>query len=603
MGRLIGDQQNSPRPLLCGDICSAIAATGLKKASNQSGVTVAQAPIAAVAFWQIRPVRGELRLMGVLDDLEDLLDPIFDAVRGLFGGDDDKDDDDLTPQQRANEVLYGGDPGPLGPVPGAATGAPLPGGPSGLQQGADQAGTTYQQAGGAVAATDDKLAGLLKQIFASNDATRSQISDIINGLESAHRQLVSNPQLANDPHAVAWFNKLLDDRLGQIQQLLENSKVDSRKQAELLAALAEEYHDNSGNHAKDGKDDGTKDRNAKNDGSKDGANGGGSGDGDGGGSGRAGGGGGADPGASAASATPAGAGVIDPLAGLAGMPGGGMGDPLSMLGPALAGLGSLPGGLGGAASSLPMDALGSLAPLAGEMAGHGSGDGFDDSGSHDHTEPADFVDDGHGQPDRDCAKAGGGGTGNDDTGDKNSQTPAAGGPQPAAQQSAPANAAPASAGGDPGRVVQMPDGSAVTATSPQYATAVRGVLNGATVTDGWKQANVQLAPPGTPVTVPADPAHLVPGEVAQFKSREPVMYMGNGKIWLDGQLQPQSALPAGDFLGWEDPAKQAGGATQQAGGGRRRPGHNEHERCLNGLQRCGERGDRRRANRSSSHRR
>ena len=38
--------------LLCGDICSAIAAaTGLNKASNQSGVTVAQAPIAAVAFW------------------------------------------------------------------------------------------------------------------------------------------------------------------------------------------------------------------------------------------------------------------------------------------------------------------------------------------------------------------------------------------------------------------------------------------------------------------------------------------------------------------------------------------------------------------------
>ena len=375
MGRLIGDQQNSPRPLLCGDICSAIAATGLNKASNQSGVTVAQAPIAAVAFWANTSSQRGITPDGVLDDLEDLLDPIFDAVRGLFGGDDDTDDDDdLTPQQRANEVLYGGNPGPLGPVPGPANGAPLPGGPSGLQQGADQAGTTYQQAGGAVAATDDKLAGLLKQIFASNDATRSQISDIISGLESAHRQLVSNPQLADDPYALAWFNKLLDDRLGQIQQLLENSKVDSKKQAELLAALAAEYHDNSGNHAKDGKDDGTKDRNAKSDGSKDGANGGGSGDGDGGGSG--GGGGGADPGASAAGATPAGTGVIDPLAALAGMPGGGMGDPLSMLGPALAGLGSLPGGLGGAASSLPMDALGSWRRLAAEMAGHGSGDGL-----------------------------------------------------------------------------------------------------------------------------------------------------------------------------------------------------------------------------------
>jgi hypothetical protein len=506
--------------------------------------------------------------MGLLDDLEDLLDPIFGGLRGVFGDDDDAgDDDDLTPQQRANQVLYGGNPGPLGAVPGGANGAPLPGGPSGLQQGADQAGTTYQQAGGAAAATDDKLAGLLKQIFASNDATRSQISDIINGLESAHRQLVSNPQLANDPHAIAWFNKLLDNQLGQVQQLLENSKVDSKKQAELLAALADEYHNNSGgNHSKDGKDDGTKDGNGK----KDGGDGGGSGGGDGGGSGGGGGDGGSDPGAGPGGATPA--GVTDPLAGLGGMPGGGMGDPLSMLGPALAGLGSLPGALGGAGSSLPMDALGSLAPLAGQMAGHGSDDGFDDSGSHDYSKPADFVDDGHGKSDGAGGKTDDGNTGKDDTGDKKPQTSAAGGPQPAAQQPAPPTAVPASAGGDPGRVVQMPDGSPVTATSPQHATAVRAVLNGATVTDGWKQASVQLAPPGTPVTAPGDPAHLIPGEIAQFKSREPVMYMGNGKIWLDGQLQLQSALPTGDFLGWEDPAQQAGGATQQAGGATQQAG-------------------------------
>jgi hypothetical protein len=87
---------------------------------------------------------------------------------------------------------------------------------------------------------------------------------------------------------------------------------------------------------------------------------------------------------------------------------------------------------------------------------------------------------------------------------------------------------------------------------------MRAVLNGATVTDAWKQANVVLPPPGTPVTAPADPSHLMPGQVAQFKSREPVMYMGNGKIWVDGQLQPQSALPTGDFLAWVDPTQQAG---------------------------------------------
>ena len=497
--------------------------------------------------------------MGLLDDLEDLLDPIFDGVWGLFGGgDDDAGDDDLSPQERVDQILNGANPGPLGPGPWAGPGVPLPGGPSGLQVGADQAGTTYQQAGGAVAITDDKLAGLLKQIFASNDATRSRISDIINGLESAHRQLVSKPQLANDPGAIAWFNKLLDNQLGQVQQLLENAKVDSQKQAELFAALGDEYRNNTGDHSKDQGKDG---KNGK--GGKDGGDSGNSGDGGNscGGSGDGGGGsggGGADPGA-----TPAGAptGVTDPLAGLGAPLGGGMGDPLSMLGPALAGLGSIPGQLGGAASSLPMDALGSLAPLAGELAGQGSGDGV-----NDHGKPADFVDDSHGKSDGDGGKPNDGSAGRDDTGDKKSDPSTPGSPPPAGQQPAPAAAVPASAGADAGRVVQMPDGSPVTATTPQHATAMRAVLNGATVTDGWKQANVQLAPPGTPVTAPADPAHLVPGQVAQFKSRDPVMYMGNGKIWLDGQLQPQSALPTGDFLGWEDPIQQAGG-TQQGGGG------------------------------------
>ncbi len=67
--------------------------------------------------------------MGLLDDLEDLLDPIFDGVRGLFGGgDDDAGDDDLSPQERVDQILTGGNPGPLGPAPGAGPGVPLPGG-------------------------------------------------------------------------------------------------------------------------------------------------------------------------------------------------------------------------------------------------------------------------------------------------------------------------------------------------------------------------------------------------------------------------------------------------------------------------------------------
>jgi Domain of unknown function (DUF4226) len=472
--------------------------------------------------------------MGLFDVLEDILFPEFfperhllDGVRALFGGHPHQQGGDLSAQERVNRILYGGNgsaaAGPaLGPQPLAPPA--VPGGPGGLQQGADQAGTTYQQAGGAVAATDEKLAGLLKQIFTANDQTQSKIAGVINEIETKHQQLAADPQLAGDPHALAWFQQWVDGKLGEIQQLLDSAKVDSKKQAELLSALGDEYRNTAGG-----------------DHSKDGGSGGGAG---------------SDPGAGSPG------GVTDPLAGLGGLPGLGTGDPLSMLGPALAGLGSaIPGALGGAGGALPMDALSGLAPLAGELAsGHGNGDGFSDDGSRDHTKPADFVDDGQGSPD------GQGVNGNNvGAGDKSEATPVA---APAAQagQPAPVAAVPASASGDPTSVVQMPDGSPVTAPSAQNATAMRAVLNGSTVTDGWKQANVDLPPPGTPVTAPADPSHLAPGEVAQFKTRDPVMYMGNGKIWLDGQLQPQSALPTADFLGWVDPAQQAGGAAVPSAG-------------------------------------
>ncbi|WP_260865611.1 DUF4226 domain-containing protein [Mycobacterium kubicae] len=425
-----------------------------------------------------------------------------------------------------------------------------PGGPSGLQQGAGQAGTTYQQASGAVDQTDEKLADLLKQIFAANDQNRSRIGGIIAGIEAAHKALTSNPQTAGDPHAMALFNQFLDGQLAQIQQILDSSKVDSKKQAELLAALGEEYRGTAGEDPKKkGKGDGN------------GAGGGGDGGGDTSGAGGADTGGGADGGdggeaGAGGTTTGAGAGgLTDPLAGLGGA---GMGDPLSMLGPAMAGLGSIPGALGGAAGSLPMDALGGLGGLSG-LAGQGGGDGFKDTGAHDHGKSDDFEDGPHGKGDSDGGKNNDGAAGKDDTGSKNGQTQPAGTTQPApSTQPAPPAAVPASAGGDPSQVVQMPDGSPVTATTAQHAAAVRGVLNGQTVTDAWKQAHVELPPPGTPVTAPADPSHLVPGEIAQFKSRDPVMYMGNGKIWLDGQLQPQSALPTGDFSGWIDPPGLAG---------------------------------------------
>ena len=181
--------------------------------------------------------------------LFDVLDDLFDDLSGIFGGDDDDgeggDENAGLPELAVPGTFRPGAP-PWGSAP------QVPNGPSGLQQGVDQAGTTYQQASGAVTQTDDKLAGLLKQIFAANDDTRSKISAIVTSIETARRALTSDPQMANDPHALALFNQFLDGQLAQIQQVLDSSKVDGKKQAELLAALGDEYRGTAGGgHSKD----------------------------------------------------------------------------------------------------------------------------------------------------------------------------------------------------------------------------------------------------------------------------------------------------------------------------------------------------------------
>ena len=103
--------------------------------------------------------------------------------------------------------------------------------------------------------------------------------------------------------------------------------------------------------------------------------------------------------------------------------------------------------------------------------------------------------------------------------------------------------------------ILKPDGTPVTAPNEQVANATRAVLGGQSVTDAYKAQGVDIPPPGAPVTAPVDPSHLQPGDIARFESRPPVMALGNGKIWMDGQVQPLSALgSSGDFLGWSKPA-------------------------------------------------
>ena len=145
-----------------------------------------------------------------------------------------------------------------------------------------------------------------------------------------------------------------------------------------------------------------------------------------------------------------------------------------------------------------MDALGAMGPLASGLAGQGGGDGFKDSDAARPRQIRTISEDGsHGKGDGDGGKNGEAASGKDDSGDKNGPTQPAGTTQPQpGTQPAPAAAVPASAGGDPSRVVQMPDGSPVTATTAQHAAAVRAVLNGSTVSDGVEAGQCGVAAAG-----------------------------------------------------------------------------------------------------------
>lgn len=475
--------------------------------------------------------------------VEDVLEPavenavkVVTAVGRVFA--DDYHPRSQTPLQRTNTALYGPGGGPAAPAPPADNAG-------GLNDGATNAGDQYDRHVGGAALTDDKLATLLKQIFESNQQARDKVNAILADIQAKSKQIA--PEMG-DPASVMAFQKYMDQKFGEIQKLLSDSQVDAKTQAAIMDALGQEYRTNgpkSGN---------------------------GSGGGDGGSGGHSSGGGGdaappddAGAGAGAPPADPGAAGdpLADPLAGMGPMGMGGMSgmDPLS----SLAGLGSaLPGmlgGLGGGGS--PLDGLGSaLGGLGSALPGLASQ--FSDKNGQDPSADDKFSDPkGDGNPDKaeDAFKDDQGKSDDQpaDKGKEEAKNPSAGNTvQPVANT--PAAAAPAAApAGDPQRTVSLPDGTSVTATDAQRAGAMKAVLNGSSVSSAYGD---QIPPAGSPVMNPVDRNSLRPGDYAQFEAKPAVMYMGNGKIWMDGQLKPVSALPSSsDFLGWTGPPA-AGGGTQ-----------------------------------------
>jgi hypothetical protein len=398
---------------------------------------------------------------------------------------------------------------------------PTPPGAGGLVEGAGAAGDSYQGSAAAAAGTDDKLATQLKQIFAANQAARDKVTAILAEISAKQRDLGSG---TSDPASLTAFQRFVDQKMGEIQQVLSDAQVDAGTQAQVLRDLAAEYHatapDGSGT-ATAAPADSSSGATVPSDSSGGTAS--------------------ESPNASPQS-------VTDPLAGL-GPLGSPMGmDPLT----ALSGL----GGLGGALAGLGGLGTGPLGGLGSALGSLGQLGGLSQSSAGERDAPHDAPPDGfHDQPPThppDSAPAA-------EPAPRSAETPAAAAvppdPQPAPPAAAPASA-PAS-GSDPLRSVALPDGTTVEAPDTQSAQVMRAVLSGSSVTDAYHAAGIELAPPGSPVLHPVDPSQLQPGDVAQFVSRPPVLVVGHGKIWLDGQLQPIGALGASnDFLGWSKPAVQ-----------------------------------------------
>jgi hypothetical protein len=122
--------------------------------------------------------------------------------------------------------------------------------------------------------------------------------------------------------------------------------------------------------------------------------------------------------------------------------------------------------------------------------------------------------------------------------------------QPASVQSV-GNSVPVGPNSD----VKLPDGTTAHAPNVQAANAVRAALNGATASDAYQQTGVTLPPPGTPVLNPVAPGDLQAGDVGVWKDHQ-VMALGNDKVLVSGQVQPESTIGSSpDFLGWMRPTQ------------------------------------------------
>ena len=376
---------------------------------------------------------------------------------------------------------------------------------------------------------DAKLAELMLSAHASSADGRAALEGMQQDIVSALNDPKSN---LDTPAGELQFLKLLRDKAGAASDLVKSGKLTDADRAKMAEALADFYRQGA-NGASGQPGDQTPQQ---------------PGD--------------ANPGLTpGASQPPA---LTDPGPGLGSQPG--------MPDPSLGDLGLGDGGLG--AGSPMGDMLSSAAPLIpsllsglGSPLGGGGGlGGGPDLGSV--TKPiSDAIESAadHGHKDDDKPDSQPDGKPDDKPADKAGDKPAAAStPTNPSQQQPPA---PTPAQGTvpdhaltptptPGQtaVVDLKDGSSVTAADPSRAGAVRSALTGTAVGEAYRLNNLAAPPPGTTLTNYIPPDQLQPGDYAMYHDKL-IMVLGPDKfVGEDGQVQSLKQLPQGsDFLGFGRP--------------------------------------------------
>lgn len=472
-------------------------------------------------------------------DHPQVLDSTLGAIRNNHPGLFSPSGELVTPPQNPAPAPPGdkpvGNPADRPAQPPAGAPGEKPGGPAGaLPAGEEQAGKEQDDAGKEAAGLDESVSKTLDQVLKDNADARKKAENILAEIESRYYAMA--PEMG-DPAALSGYQQFLRGKLDELEKVLSDAKVDSTTKEALLNNFAEHYRrtgpqtsgDNPGTSGTPGgDDDGGTTGNGGDDLGQLGGDDGGLGLGD-------------DE------------ALFDPLAGL-GMTGA---DPLSSLASALPGLASLPGQFTGGGGS-PFDGLGAaLGSLGSTIPGLANlaNDGFKDDKAPTDADEDEFSDDEDEKKDEDQDDEHD--HDEDDKAEGDEEDDKAGGPAAAEQPGTPDAVAPETApdpaAADVGTTVTLPDGQQVDAGSKEAKAVMNAVMAGASVPDAFREAaDVQLPPPGTPVTSPVPPG--APGTVGHFQSRDPILAMGNNKVWLDGQVQPISVLgSSSDFMGWSNP--------------------------------------------------